>query len=402
MSYSQSDKLIEYLTKVNEIPEPEKNKKDIKGLSPKTKKGYIRKLTEFEKDLYDATGLYIEDALTTKDAREIWDKLIKNPSYNLIKKQAIISALNSIYKYLLLKTVEDKKNKNEVKYRKAYYSWAIIKKEVYEAGTKKALSNEATDNQKEIFVDWETIQKTRDLIGNQKYNQFNNTGYGSDIHLIMALYTYSEYGVYPGRADYYNVKIHKKKPDADTLSKGNHIIVKGKTSLLYLNDYKTSKTYGVHKFEFPEIVTKIIKANIKNYNIRYKDKTYKVEDPETKEISKVPYEDKKYLLMNTKGQKFGDSSSYCIWLKRSFEKIFKKKVGVNALRHSYISSDEYKKKNTYEKKQIARYMMHSFETAAGYKFDNIGGSDGDKEELLSEIDSIEDSVEDSEEKVNSE
>jgi hypothetical protein len=392
MSYSQSDKLIEYLKKVNEIPEPVKDPKiGLKeGLVAKTKKQYIQKLIEFERELYDATGLYIEDALTTLNAREIWDKLMKTHSYNGIKQQAIISSLNCIYKYLLLKNTEDKKKTNEKKYIKSYISWSIIKKEIYESGKKKQLSNEATDNQKKIFVDWETIKKTRDLIGNQKYNPFDNTGYGSDTHLLMALYTYSEYGVYPGRADYYNVKIHKKIPNKTELSKGNHIIVKSKTSVIYLNDYKTSDTYGLNKMELPDIVHKIIKANIKNYNIRYKDKFYEVKDPKTKEKSKIPYEDKKYLLMNTEGRKFGSSVSYCVWVKRSFEKIFKKKVGVNTLRHSYLSSEEYKNKTTYEKDQIAKYMMHSIGTALGYDHRNInGGSEGEVEEILSENESIE-------------
>jgi hypothetical protein len=368
MTYIQSDKLIEYLTKVNEIPEPVKNKKDIKGLSPKTKKGYINKLGEFEKDLYKATGLYIEDALTTNDAQKIWDKLILNPSYNLIKKQAIISALNSIYKYILLnitknETLENSneilENPNDKKYEKSYYSWAIIKKEVYESAKKKALSNEATDKQNETYIDWETIKKTRDLIGKQKFNPFDNTGYGSDIHLVMALYTYSEYGVYPGRADYYNVEIHKKMPDEAILSKGNHIIVTSKDSLIYLNDYKTSKTYGVHKYELPDIVHKIIKANIKNYNMRYANKGYG---------------DKKYLLMNTEGKKFSSSGAYCMWFERTLEKVFKKNVGVNAIRHSYLSSEEYGKKNTYEKEKIAKYMKHSVKMAMSYKYNNVGGN----------------------------
>jgi hypothetical protein len=116
-------------------------------------------------------------------------------------------------------------------------------------------------------------------------------------YIIASLYF--GYFIAPRRAENIKVKLKDFKPDTDNYIKGNKIVY---------NQYKTSKFYGKQEIVMPPPLRKIMKKWM--------------------EVNPT-----NYLLFDTKFQPLTSVS-----INQRINKLFStKKVGINGLRHSYMS-----------------------------------------------------------------
>jgi hypothetical protein len=118
---------------------------------------------------------------------------------------------------------------------------------------------------------------------------------------------------------------------------------------LVFNSYKTSKSYGKQTVALP--------TKLRNILNRWS-----------------AVNDSDYLLIDSKGQPLGngnrDSQSGSVKLNQRLEKLFNKKVGVNGLRHSYLTEKyqdtEEEKKKKLEKEKTMKDMGSSVEMIKSY------------------------------------
>ena len=152
-------------------------------------------------------------------------------------------------------------------------------------------------------------------------------------YVILALL--SGIHISPRRSkDYVDFKLRNASDDDNYISDNKKQLV--------FNSYKTSKSYGKQTVALP---TKL--RNILN-------KWAAVNDSD-------------YLLIDSKGQPLGngnrESQSGSVKLNQRLEKLFNKKVGVNGLRHSYLTEKyqdtEEEKKKKREKEQTMKEMGSS-------------------------------------------
>ncbi len=118
---------------------------------------------------------------------------------------------------------------------------------------------------------------------------------------------------------------------------------------LVFNSYKTSKSYGKQTVPLP--------TKLRNILNRW-----------------AQVNDSDYLLIDSKGQPMGngtkDSQSGSVKLNQRLEKMFNKKVGVNGLRHSYLTEKyqetEEEKRKKREKEKTLSDMGSSLEMLKSY------------------------------------
>lgn len=135
--------------------------------------------------------------------------------------------------------------------------------------------------------------------------------------------------------DYFMLQIEKPSENAD---KSNYIelSVRGskKPSSITYNDYKTSKFYSQVKADVNAVLKKVLHDYI--------------------DVLKKEKSGYKYLFFNNMGERF-DGPKFTIFVNN----IFKKKISLNILRHSFIS-DSLKMGMVLSKiKENARLMSHS-------------------------------------------
>jgi hypothetical protein len=193
-----------------------------------------------------------------------------------------------------------------------------LNKQVSEAAEEQALTAEEAEK----FVEWPVILKAIeekvfpavcDLVTFQEY-------------LIVSLYTLMP----PLRLDYAEMKICAVEPEKP---EGNYLIMAKKPYFL-LTQYKTARCYGSQRIEIPKNLLSIIK--------------------EWREI-----QDTDYLLVSPASNKPMPAWELGQTITKVFDKHLGKSVGVNVLRHSYVSwmrKDEMKIKKSNE---LASSMLHS-------------------------------------------
>jgi hypothetical protein len=121
--------------------------------------------------------------------------------------------------------------------------------------------------------------------------------------LLLSLYTL----ISPGRIkEYFSMKINPTNIE----EKCNMLVLKEENSYMKIVDYKNNKYYGDIIKQLPTKLEKIIRLN----------------------IQKNP---RKYLLTTSKNENFKTSNALGQYISKIFEKIFKKKITINTLRHSY-------------------------------------------------------------------
>jgi hypothetical protein len=198
---------------------------------------------------------------------------------------------------------------------------------------------EMNEKQQHNWISWEDVksiyQANEDLVLPEMFS--DGRGIRDKMMfqqlIIMALTT----GVFipPRRLmDWAEFKLRNINPETD-----NYISHRREGSVFVFNTYKTVKKYGRQEIAIPEKLHMMLRR--------------------WEEINHCDY-----LLVNTLGGKLGVSG-----LNQQIEKSFKlptggKKIGVNMLRHIYVSekfADELK-----DRKKVANMMAHRLETQAEY------------------------------------
>jgi hypothetical protein len=182
----------------------------------------------------------------------------------------------------------------------------------------------ASDRQIEVYVPWDEVIKTR-----------NELPTHSVEYLVLSLYTM----IPPARADMNKVKIYKRrKPNpAEIKSDPNYLLVdkNGAMTLVY-NEFKSrSRRLQMYKKILPADLTQVIFKSLKE-----KPRDYLIVSPRT-------------------GKPYDNAQTYTTYVDRIFEKIFKKKLTINTLRHSFINSLDLNKMTPEEKIDTANNLMHS-------------------------------------------
>jgi len=159
-------------------------------------------------------------------------------------------------------------------------------------------------------------------------------------YIILALL--SGIHISPRRSkDYVDFKLRNASEEDNYISDNKKQLV--------FNSYKTSKSYGKQTVSLP--------TKLRNILNRW-----------------AAVNDSDYLLIDSKGQPLGngnrDSQSGSVKLNQRLEKLFNKKVGVNGLRHSYLTEKyqdtEEEKKKKLEKEKTMKEMGSSVEMIKSY------------------------------------
>ena len=162
---------------------------------------------------------------------------------------------------------------------------------------------EKTETQKENWVSTDDImtvmndmeKEVKILLNKEK---FKPSDY-QEIQKYIILCLLGGYYIAPRRSkDYVDFKIDNIDRKTDNYLKGNKF---------YFNSYKTAKTYGQQVIDVPKPLVNLLK----------------------KWIAINPTE---YLLFDTKGDKLTN-----VKLNQRLNKIFGSKIGVNAMRHEYLT-----------------------------------------------------------------
>lgn len=255
----------------------------IKEKRPKISKSSLKTYESILRNLYEKVFGDKDYDVKKFDENEKIIKFLKDLPSN--KRKTILSALvvitdNKAYRELMMEDIKEY-NKNEAK-------------------------QEKTKVQQDNWVDKDDVEKIYNVLkanANILYKKkpINNVDLQEiQNYIILSLFN-GDY-IPPRRSkDYVDFKIKNIDKDNDNYIDKNHFVY---------NSYKTAKTYGQQKVEIPKelksILTKWIKINPTDYLLF---------DSSLKKLSNVK-------------------------LNQRLNKLFGKKVGVNVLRHSFLS-DKY-------------------------------------------------------------
>ena len=231
--------------------------------------------------------------------------------------------------------------------------WSAAMKSVNKIERDRVSTMTPTERELSNWVDWKTIV--------QREKQLAKLEYGSDRHMILALYTHIE----PVRCDFGNIELFiGDKPDREALnSKGvNYMRLsqkKGK-SYLVLNSYKTCKKYGCYSRYLPDSLVNVIIQNLES-------------NP------------RRHLVVSTSGGPYLKRNSYTRYVNNVLSDIFGKNITVSLLRHSYISNLDFNALSPKELERISKNMQHSIGMQQMYRR-RVFGEYEDKEEITQIID----------------
>lgn len=292
-------------------------------------------LERFQK-VIDSTNLSTISKKTYKDRLVRLTKIMNhdldwiimhcNETFKILQKFQIqtqkgyINSILSLFKY----TKNLKKNKPDT-----YSCWYARFKEVNEKAEAKYNNMEASDRQKEVYVSWVDIITTREKLDKTSIE-----------YLLLSLYTM----IPPSRADMNMIKIFYNDDPSDTTKYPNYLVIYDDKMKLVYNEFK-SKSRKIQKYEkiLPEILDKVVRSNLKKFP-------------------------RQFLIVSPRDEKpYNNASNFSRYFSRILERIFKKKVTINTLRHSFVNSLDMNKLTPLEKDIIARDLMHSKDTMDKYR-----------------------------------
>jgi hypothetical protein len=267
--------------------------------------------------------------LTQKDVdwvlancKKTLDILKKN---NITEPQSVKALMNSIL--TLFKHTKNLK----IKRKQDYTCWVEQFKIINAKAEEKYDKIQPSKRQIDAYVPWQDIIKTRDEQDKE-----------SNAYLLLCLYTMLP----PARADMNCVKVFRKaKPtDVEIKKYPNHIIILPTGMKLVYNEFKT-KSRKLQKYEkvLPKELVEVI-----DHSLKLKPREYLIVSPKTNE----PYR---------------KSNSFTQYFDRLLTSIFKKRMSINTLRHSFVNSVDMNKVTPLEKELLARDMMHSPEMFDRYR-----------------------------------
>lgn len=258
-----------------------------------------------------------------------------------LTRRALLTVARSIIK--LLPEISSKFPGASEKYAQLQKSDEGIAKEAA-----RLMDGKLSERERTTYVPWGAIIEARSRLEREDPD--------SDQTLLLAMYTYIE----PVRQDYGNVRIFYENGETDS-DASNFLILDPEdraTAMLNISEYKTAKKYGVHRRHLPAELVSLIWASI---------------DAKPRE----------YLFVDSKGAPFEKKNSFAKWTNRTLENIFEgRRVTVNTLRHSYISSLDFNTKTPGDILRSAKMMGHSVNQQQLYRrlpsSDEDGTSSADK------------------------
>lgn len=275
-----------------------------------TKQTYKNSLKHLEK----ITSQGINDILVDPDK---YSKII-DAFDNENKRKLTYTAILSLFTYSGAKN----------RHNSLYYEWYKHFKNTMDYINEKIKNNEPTQRQIDSYVPWEQIINSRDSLV-----------YGSDKHLLLAMYTMKP----PRRQwDYSKVCICDKRNNA---LEENHIVINDDVPYIYLHDYKTRKGNESYYSPLPSELVEVIKCSL---NSRPRD----------------------YLFVTKQGTPYNNINSFTKWCNTVIKKTLNNnKASLNTLRHSYQNHIKKNTNITYkELETIANDMGHSVRQSLLYRF----------------------------------
>lgn len=285
---------------------------DSTTLADQSKHQYKARL----KRLTDITGHDIDWVID--NCKETFEAL---KAKNIVEAQTVKAFINSIL--TLFKYVEGLKKKKTSQHKcwlKLFYKVKAIADHKYE-------TLQASEKQINSYVSWAKIIEEREKLDKT-----------TDDYLLLSLYTM----IPPCRADLNKIQIFKNRDDIK--DEGNYLIIDRKNMKLIYNEFK-SKSKKLQKYEkvLPENLTEVIADSL-----RRKPREYLIISPKTK----LPY-DKPH--------------SYNVYFNKVLNRIFKKNVTINTLRHSFVNAIDFNKMTPLDKKQLSKDLMHSEDMMDRYR-----------------------------------
>lgn len=275
------------------------------NLSESSKKNYIYNVTKILKTMGtdDVTWVMAHPRETMKALR----RAHKNPT---IRSQ--VCAIVSLFKHW---------EEMRLAHPEAKETWSKYMKDLDKQAQAPILEGQASERELLNWVPWRQVLKAE--------KKLRKTQYGSDTHLLLAMYTCIE----PARADYGNIKVFvEDTPDSPS---GNYMVLRSKKeSYLVLNEYKTKKALGEFNRPLPHTLVKIIVHNM-------------TANPRT------------HLFVKCDGQPYDKKNSFDRYANRILYDIFKKHFTISLLRHSFISGLDFNGTTPGQLLGHAKNMMHS-------------------------------------------
>ena len=281
---------------------------ELSDASKKAYKDRLRRLTEM-------TSHDVDWIIMHPDA--ILERLQK---YELQTQKSYINSILTLFRY----TKNLKKKRRDV-----YDKWYKIFSKVHVKADEKYNTMEASDRQKQVYVAWAQILERRDELAKD-----------SAEYLLLCLYTM----IPPSRADMNCVKIYSDEQQVNVKKYPNHMIVGADKITLIYNEFK-SKSRRLQKYEkiLPGHLESIVRQSLKS-----KPREFLIVSPRT-------------------GKPYDNAGSFTRYFDRILERVFKKRVTINTLRHSFINSLDLNKLTPHEKDVISREMMHSRDMMDKYR-----------------------------------
>jgi hypothetical protein len=307
------------------------------SLSQNSKVHYIRHL----KKLVDLVNKPLADIIRNPTETV---GLINEYNGSTASKKAMVAGVCALLKH-------DRDLANE--YANAIPKWAAAMKSVNKIERDRVSTMTPTEREISNWVDWKTIT--------QREGQLAKLEYGSDRHMLLALYTHIE----PVRCDFGNIELFiGEKPEREKLNSlgVNYMRLsrkKGK-SYLVLNTYKTCRKYGCYSRYLPDSLVNII-------------------------IQNLEANPRKHLVVSTNGGPYLKRNSYTRYVNSVLSDIFGKNITVSILRHSYISNLDFNALSPKELQRISKNMQHSVGMQQMYRR-RVFGEFEDKEEISQIID----------------
>lgn len=296
--------------------------KQTRELSSSSKKQYAYMISLLEKKLETP----IEDIITRPQK---YIHLIQKQHPELQTQKAFLCAVCHLLK----------QEEYAQRYTTQSSQWCIHAAKVNEQLRERYENGDASARQQESYIPWISIQ--------EKLSTLSKTTYAQKDHLFLAMYVLEP----PKRQDYGDVLIitddsvpNDKKQNFITLSTSDN---KKPRAILHMRSYKTEKKYGELIFELDNKLAKIIAASL-------------LLNP------------RKYLFESKGGKPYNDKA-FAKYTARTLERIFKKGVTVNTLRHSIIKH-YYENPHTTHKDRVelSKRMCHSIDMQSAYAYELDG------------------------------
>jgi hypothetical protein len=266
-----------------------------------------------------------EAGLEIKDEPQKVVEYLHNRYEKYNTRKSFLSAIFSTY---------DDKSTIPKLYKEAIQAEFKLQKDKEEA-------QELTPEQEANYLPWTDILAVQKKLASKK----DKTGHEWLEYLVVSLYTLTS----PVRADY-AAMIVRNRPHT---SKIENVFLNILNPYFVFNQYKTAKTYEQVKILVPKPLVEVITEWFEY-------------------IKQIP----EYIL----GRKY-TPVFLSGFVRDTFKKHTGKHVGINILRHSYLThmNNEGKLRSIKDKTEIARQMLHSVGTQSKYDLPHKSNSDSESD-----------------------